>query len=431
MKYKFGLIAACALLFGACSENENTPIVIEGGPAVEPQVGDVYPLWHEGTLEVHSISTGRGECNLYILPDGTTLLVDAAGSLVTEEYCASKGIGTVTPPRPSASVSGSEVIANYIRHFNPRGNNVDYYLNSHSHEDHMGSWVEKYDYTQGWEKHPQGNFYVNGLAKLGTDLTFAKIIDRGLTLPINQCLEDRIRDYQRFLKWTMDTKGTVYEAAKVGSNTQIGLKYNPSKYPEFEIRILCASGYAWTGDGENTTRTIPLIKSQITAQNPDENIFSVAFMLNYGKFNLFTAGDLQWEANNNAPWLNADQGILPVVSEVEVMKASHHGSTNANSVELVDKLNPQVVWVNPWRSEQPGYPCVKRFVDRNPDVDIFTTNIVESSKAPLSSVSDNFKSWNGHIVIRVQHDGSYMVYVLDDNDESYRVKSIHGPYRSR
>lgn len=423
---------ACSLALGACNGNNNDPVIIEGGPAIEPQVGDVYPLWHEGTLEMHSISTGRGEANFYILPDGTTMLVDAAGSLVTEEICARKGEGTVTPARPDNSITATRVMLDYIRRVNPQGTKIDYFLNSHSHEDHLGSWIEKYDEYTGWEKHPEGKFYINGLAQAGTELSFSKIIDRGLTKPINLCLDDRIKDYQRFLKWTIDSKGTVYESAKVGHNDQIVLKYNPSKYPGFDIRILAASGYAWTGEGMQTKRTIPTDLSEVSSAKPDENMFSVAMTVNYGKFNLFTAGDMQYEgATSSRPWLNADAAILDVVGEVEVMKASHHGSTNANSPELIDKLNPQAIWVNPWRSEQPGYPCIKRFVDKNPSIDIFSTNIVESSKAPLASVADNFKSWNGHIVIRVQPDGTYKIYILDDNDQSYRVKAIFGPYQSR
>ncbi len=228
----------------------------------------------------------------------------------------------------------------------------------------------------------------------------------------------------------MDTKGLIYEVAKPGHDDQIVMRYNPSAYPDFKIRILCASGYAWTGNGYDTKRTIPTSKTEISKASPDENIFSVALMMDFGKFNLFTAGDLQWEATSSAPWLNADEGIIPVVNKVEVMKASHHGSTNANSEELVNKLCPQTVWINPWRSEQPGIPCMRRFVAANPDVSFFTTGIVESSKAPLAEVENNFKSWSGHIVIRVFPDGKYYVYVLDDSDESYIVKSIHGPYIS-
>ena len=38
----------------------------------------------------------------------------------------------------------------------------------------------------------------------------------------------------------------------------------------------------------------------------------------------------------------------------------------------------------------------------------------------------------GHIVVRVASGGiSYRVFVLDDSDETMRIKSIHGPYTSQ
>ena len=62
--------------------------------------------------------------------------------------------------------------------------------------------------------------------------------------------------------------------------------------------------------------------------------------MDFGKFNLSLQETFNEEATSSAPWLNADEGIIPVVNKVEVMKASHHGSTNANSEELVNKLLP-------------------------------------------------------------------------------------------
>lgn len=436
MKYNSTLTCSLALILSACfvSCNDNdtdtvTP-AIPTGPEIEPTIGEVMPCWREGYLEVHSISSGRGEANLYIFPDGTSLLVDAAGSLVTQEICDSKNAGGVTPARPGWGIPSAQVIADYIRKFNPRGANIDYYLNSHFDEDHMGSWPEKYDEYKDFNRHPVGNFYMNGLAQLGTLVKIDKIIDRGYTLPENRGTEDRFKDYQRFLKWTITSNGTVYEKALPGHTDQVVMKYNPGAYPDFRLRILCASGYAWTGIGSETKRTIPHKREEIAKADAEENIYSVAFQLDYGNFNLYSAGDIQHEHRSGYEWTDAEAQIVPVVEKVEVMKASHHGSTNANSEAILDKLRPQTVWVNPWRTEQPGAPAVKRMVDVNPDVNIFCTNIAEGSKAPLSPYADNFKSWNGHVVIRVRPDGDYMIYILDDNDQNYKVKSIHGPYKS-
>ena len=45
--------------------------------AQEVKIGKVLPAWKEGYLDIHAINTGQGECTFFILPDGTTMLVDA------------------------------------------------------------------------------------------------------------------------------------------------------------------------------------------------------------------------------------------------------------------------------------------------------------------------------------------------------------------
>ncbi|MBQ5691486.1 MAG: hypothetical protein IIV24_08330, partial [Alistipes sp.] len=57
------------------------------------KVGTVLPSWSEGCLDIHFINSARGECCFYILPDGTTLLVDA-GEVGDSE--------TSVPQRPNA-----------------------------------------------------------------------------------------------------------------------------------------------------------------------------------------------------------------------------------------------------------------------------------------------------------------------------------------
>jgi len=43
------------------------------------QEGETFPLWTEGYLDIHHINTGKGDAAFFILPDGTTLLVDSNG----------------------------------------------------------------------------------------------------------------------------------------------------------------------------------------------------------------------------------------------------------------------------------------------------------------------------------------------------------------
>ena len=46
-------------------------------PASAQTVGERLPGWTAGTLDIHHVNTGRGNATFFLLPDGTTLLIDA------------------------------------------------------------------------------------------------------------------------------------------------------------------------------------------------------------------------------------------------------------------------------------------------------------------------------------------------------------------
>ena len=134
MKRRFWYFVLLALAAAACKKPaEPTPTPTpppqdETGPAVV-KVGEVLPAWEEGWLDIHSINGGRGESFYYILPDGTTMLIDAAGA-PQNEYTGDK---TGFPSKPSVTVGSGMVIAHYIKHFAPKVSDgkIDYFMASH------------------------------------------------------------------------------------------------------------------------------------------------------------------------------------------------------------------------------------------------------------------------------------------------------------
>ncbi len=432
-KVKTGIFTIIALSFSG--------INVSNSASAEVKVGEVLPAWQEGTLDVHSISTGRGESFLYIFPDGTSMLIDAGGSVLNDTLAQKMDIAPCFPARPSEDISCGTVIANYVKHFNPNGKTVDYWVNSHLDTDHMGGFPDAYPdkgyYISKIQKHPEGNFYINGINEVGTLLDFKKMIDRDHTIPFNRSKESRIADYKRFLDWTQKTKGTVYEAAKPGHDDQIVMTHNPEKYPDFKVRVLCASGNYWTGNGTETKCYFPktadgnIDLKKLKASKPKENIYSVGLLLNFGDFDLYTAGDLQYNDREKYAWLDADAPLIPVVKPVEVMKASHHATKFTNSPELLAVLKPQTVLVNAWRSVQPRTQTYQDITDANPNVNIFLNDIHPDNVQNVEQFAANMTATGGHAVIRVANDGSYMVYMLDDTNQDYKVKSIHGPYKSQ
>src|ERR1043166_1229731 len=102
--------------------------------AEPPAAGRPLPRWERGMLDIHQINTGTGDAALFIFPDGTTLLLDAAGVNRTGEREPSYD----APPRPDGSRRAGQWVARYVRQFHPDGARavLDYAMLTHFHGDH-------------------------------------------------------------------------------------------------------------------------------------------------------------------------------------------------------------------------------------------------------------------------------------------------------
>lgn len=101
---------------------------------------DRLPSWKEGFLDIHAINTGRGECFFYILPDGTTMLIDAG------EFSHNTNVHPMVPQKPDSLTRPSDTYIRYIKHFllkKARGG-IDYALLTLFHMDHMGRMEPNY-----------------------------------------------------------------------------------------------------------------------------------------------------------------------------------------------------------------------------------------------------------------------------------------------
>ena len=79
------------------------------------------PEWEEGILDIHHISTGRGDATYFIFPDGTAMLLDA-GDVDIENKEKNYFPMKVSPPLPSARLSSARVITDYIKQVSPAFN---------------------------------------------------------------------------------------------------------------------------------------------------------------------------------------------------------------------------------------------------------------------------------------------------------------------
>ncbi|MBQ3208429.1 MAG: hypothetical protein IJB23_01280 [Alistipes sp.] len=380
-------------------DNPNTPTV---------EVGDTLTAWSEGELDIHTISTGRGECLFFILPDGTTMVVDAGEfSRETSEY---KNV----LQRPNATVRPTKIYGDYIKHFLPRGKSaIDYMHISHFHMDHMGN-LEK-EYT----KDETGTYTLAGVTALYHHIPFIEVIDRAYGnydgLKVNSMSEAALANYRKFTDYHVGRNALRASQFKLGAVNQFAMKYNAAAYPNFRIENVCANCCIWKNN-----QSVDIYAQKGAAKA--ENAASCGFVIRYGDFDFLTAGDI-------GDYYDYEYAVAEVVGQVEATKAHHHLSPHSNREKAQNVLKPQVLVATSFyvRKEQPDKDKFGYITEGG--CDIYCTSVGESliEQYPLDYIKCNATS--GHIVIRVAKGGeSFMVYTLDDMNSEYKVKRIDGPY---
>lgn len=380
----------------------------------EVELGKTLPAWEEGYLDIHYINTARGECAFYILPDGTTLIVDVG------EVSITFGENPISQ-RPNIHVRPYITYTNYIRHFMPKGKaSIDYCQISHFHIDHFG------DQRIEAEVNPIGYRKIGALA-LYDEIPFKHILDRAYpdyvadskTPDIDD--DKLIDDWKTLIKWG-ETNGRLSAVRFAPGEEQIILLNNKAKYSTFRILNICANGYVYRN---NTSGVAGVYDGTTDSGNPT----SCGFHLRYGDFDHMSCGDLSSAPQNRVALYYRDfigEGHL------DTFKGHHHLSYNSwGSGMRNNNFNPQVVVNQNFYKKQPDSDLCLNYV--LPKVkDLLTTNAPPDALTESPDLYSKISGYNGHIVVRVNPGGgSFNVYMLDDSDFEYRVKSIHGPYTSK
>ena len=135
--------------------------------AEEVAVGSTLLPWQPGFLDIHHINTGRGNSALMVMPDGTSLLVDAGAS-------GTQG-PVMNPARPDDSRRAGQWIARYIeRHVKATSKaGLDYAILTHLHGDHIG------DVTAQSPVSSYGDYKLTGISDVAEAMPIGKLIDRG------------------------------------------------------------------------------------------------------------------------------------------------------------------------------------------------------------------------------------------------------------
>lgn len=412
LRYLSALLALATLALGA-------PV------AAADLVGERLSAWQPGQLDIHQISTGRGNAALLISPDGTTLLVDAG---------AYRFDVPDTAPRPDGSRPPGEWIARYLsRRLAALPEPVlDYALITHFHPDHMG-WAEPEDPLAS-----NGAYRLSGITRVAESVPIRMLLDRGWPDYARPAPPDHagFANYRAFVEWQREHAGLRVERLKPGRADQIVLRQDPAAWPGFEVRGVAASGEVWTGEGEATRAVFPAPADTPEAFRPTENLASCAIRVSWGDFDWYTGGDLHGVPDPGEPeWHDMERPVGEAIGEVDVHVVNHHGSIDPASPFFLSALQPQVHVIPSFRPSHPAPVVLKRILTPSAypgQRAVFTTALRDSTRIVIGPRSDRLASSDGHVVVRVEAGGArFAVVVVDDASESDEVLSVHGPWESR
>lgn len=399
--------------------------------------GQLLPAWSKGTLDIHHINTGHGVAAFLILPDGTTLLIDAGELDPTDNRTLGPRNSKM---HPNDSRLAYQWIADYIREFHPNGEKgvIDYALISHFHDDHFGGIHTKSPMSIS------GNYRLTGITGVGELIPIRTLIDRGYTNPVdmksdsvkNAMLSHKAGGAEAYLTmqnyWAFSEaqmkKGMTVETLEAGKKDQIQLKHQRGAYPQFHIVNVKSNGRIWTGKGTDTFEYFP--HKYIAGENP----LSLAIRIDYGAFRYFTGGDNPGIVDLGASKYNdTETPMAPSVGAVDVAVMNHHGNRDSQNEVFVKTLQPRVWIEQVWSSDHPGHDVLRRVTSKYlypGDRDLFATNMLEANKNVIGPLIDeSYKSTDGHIVVRVDPDGQhYRVIILNDENERREVKAVFWPY---
>lgn len=410
-------------------------------------VGKPLPAWTDGTLDLHHISTGFGDSAFYILPDGTTMLVDA-GEM--DRSSARVHSPRNAPPRPDDSRPPYEWIVDYIAQVCPGLKRIDYAFMTHFHSDHMGCLCDLSPEADN------GAYKLVGFTGVGDALVFDRLIDRAFpNYDYPLALDDpklvaaygehpefvktreTMDNYHAFVAYHQKHNGLQAEKFQVGAKDQFVLVKDAKKYPAFEIRNICGNGEVWTGVDTVAKQYVPPIEDLELGELPDENVVSCGIRMRYGRFTFFNGADIPGVLGIGQPaWRDLETPVAQVVGSVDVHNLNHHGYRDTHNTFFVQTLRPRVYIHQNWSSDQPGHDVLSRLTSQHlypGPRDLFCTYMNEANRIVIGPALDRaYKSMYGHIVVRVAPGGdSYQVIILDDTTTDRLVTSIHGPYQSK
>jgi beta-lactamase superfamily II metal-dependent hydrolase len=384
--------------------------------------GQPLSPWQPGWLDIHHIATGRGDATFVLLPDGTSLLIDAGASLNSLEVSMA--------PRPDASRRTGEVIARYVGRQLARAKldqGLDYVLATHLHPDHTG------DIDASSPLSASGAYRLGGITDVAEMLPVRTLIDRGYPdYAYPQRFAAPFADNYRAYVEARRRAGLAVERFRVGSADQNEARGHRKTSQRFEVRNIAANGDVWTGQGEAVRKLFPDLASIPRADWPSENQCSTAIRIAYGPFSYFAAGDLTSYTEDGAlPWQDVLGPASRAAGAATVATADHHGMFDGLNGDIVRTLRPRV-WVIPsWHIAHPDMLQLERMFSERlypGPREVFATTVMRENLLANGRLTKRLRSHDGHVVVRVMPGGErFYVAITDNRTEKDVVKLITEP----
>jgi competence protein ComEC len=312
------LFVATATLLG-CLPGIPDDYQTSGAPAgANPSPGTCGSgTWQAGWLEIHHIDAGEGVSTLIVSPVGRSLLIDA-GEADWDRDDGAKLVGAYV-----GKVLGCT--------------RLDYVVVSHFHVDHVG-----FPGHGGlWHLVAQQGFSVGKLLH---------------------------RDLYRYAGTSATSLG-AWRALLQGADAS-------SLAPEIATlgrgQVELGGGVEFAFVAVDGGGLLPVGDFSADAAPPDENDYSIAALLRFGRLDYFTAGDLSGEtlvaSQGGYAYHDGETALAPWVKDVDVYRASHHGSSHASNVTLLAELDPEVAIVQVGDANPNGHPSqstIDRLVARS------------------------------------------------------------------
>ena len=392
----------------------------------EASVGDIFPGWKPGEMDLHFIYTGSGENMFYRLPDGTSILND------TGDFFRPKDLEH-TPLLPSAERVGGEWVSRYIKRVYGE-KDIDYLLISHYHSDHIGHGLfDKPETPEGSRrfKVTSDGRKINGILCVAEDFRFRRYLDH--QYPARGMYGSHDGSMKILEPWLEEQKkkGLKFEPFNVGALDQIALLREPERYKGvFSVRNICANGRLWDGASgfrDFAAEQVAATGNGKVAQNP----LSMGFVMQYGPFRYWAGGDVHLSFETSSGVVDYEGEVGKRVGRVTVCKTNHHGCEDAMNDAFVDAVRAQAYITCVWSHWHIRRKTMLRMASRTHHPDFapdIIPNIMPKMRAEKYRGLDFMKNvppetQNGvHVVVKVLPGGEkYRIYLLDARDESMKI----------